>query len=315
MRRFLISLLAMAALLFCIDRIVGGAMERLFRESPSDDGDLLGRGFARNPDVGVCGDSRAQNHYVVDSLEVMLGCRAYNFGRGGMSTGFQYGVAEMLLKRHVPRVWIMEVEPDIYAFKELTDRNSCFLPYTRTDPVAVELSDGRGRYERIKRWSRMYPYNSLFVSLIADRLGKAPQNRLGYVSLHGRMGDADAGEAAGEAGEGRGGQDWNPPADSSKIRRLREIVRAMRANEVHLLAVRSPEFLRTEGERAYDRRKGSNLARVFEGLGVTYLDIDAERYPQFHDPSLYRDPVHLNERGALIFTRAIADTLRARRWL
>ncbi len=277
MRRFLVSLAAMAALLFCVDRVVGEAMERLFLESHSDDGDLL--------------------------------------GRGGMSTGFQYGVVEMMLKRHVPKVWIMEVEPDNYAFKEMSDRHSCFLPYAAKDPVAAELADSRGRYERLKRVSKMYPYNSLFISLIGERLGKAPQNRLGYVPLDGTLGQADAGDAAGAAGEGRGGQEWNPPADTAKMQRLRIVVRDLKAHGVHVLAVRSPEFLRTTGERDYDRHKGANLARVFTGLGVPYLDIDAGRYPRFRDPLLYRDPVHLNRRGALLFTRAIADTLRARRWL
>ena len=46
MKRFIVSLLALGLVLFASDRGVGYVLARLFRTSPSDDADMLGRGIA-----------------------------------------------------------------------------------------------------------------------------------------------------------------------------------------------------------------------------------------------------------------------------
>ena len=43
---------------------------------------------------------------------------------------------------------------------------------------------------------------------------------------------------------------------------------------------------------------------------MRYLDFSTIRIPGFRDPGLFEDPAHMNETGALIFTRMLADSIR-----
>ena len=310
MRRFLISVVAMAVLLWAVDRAVGGYLARLYRDSASDDGDLLGRGFAHRPEVAVCGDSRAQNHYVSDSLETWLGARFFNFGRGGMPTLFVYGVAEMCLQKARPKVFILEGELNFFAYPDNMARLSSLLPYADEYPVAAQLADLRSRYEPLKRWSRIYPYNSMVASLLGARLGRPPVNRLGYVPLKGQASPKDLViPAALDTATG-----YATP-DPVKREYSERMVHDLRAAGVQVVAVRSPNYLGSAHSVAYDARSGQCLAEYFGRLGVPFIDMSSRTAPVFHDARLYVDPAHMNERGALLFSRALADSLKARRIL
>ena len=77
-----------------------------------------------------------------------------------------------------------------------------------------------------------------------------------------------------------------------------------------VLAVRSPHFLESPLDKKIDRREQQSLSQLFHGFGVSYLDFTPLDRPEFAPASLYRDSWHLNEGGAALFTRELADTLR-----
>jgi hypothetical protein len=305
MRRLLVSLIAMAAILWAADRVMGAAMARLFHTSASlEDGDTMRRAWMARPDVVVCGSSRASHHYVADSLGSWLGRTTWNLGRdGSFGPLYQYGAAGIVLRHCSPRLWIMEVEPEILRGPELKARLAVFEPYLDDEPAARELVLLRSRLERLRLLSRTYRYNSLVLSLLSPKLGKHVHPRMGYLPLHGRLvpGPPPA-RAAAEA---------PVPVDPLKQEYLRRVIQLLRGRGCAVIATRSPVYQGWPAQREANAEGSRFLAGAFARLGVRYVDFSSPPLPAFDDPALFQDEAHLNDRGALLLTRALADTLRA----
>jgi len=310
MRRFAVSLAILVVILWGADRVVGTGMDALFRTSQSEeDGDTFRRAIAYRAPIIVCGSSRAQDHYEVDSLETWLGAGAYNLGRGGSSGPlYEYGAAGIVLRHYVPRLWIMEVDSEIDTTPEKLDRLSCFLPYVDEEPAAAEVVGLRSRYEPIRLLSKTYRYNSLVLSLLAPRLGKGVHHRNGFIALSGAL---VPGVVAQEpaADSNQGAMLEQPAEDSLKMRYLRKTVSALQSRGVVVVAVRSPHYLDSPQAMQKDRREEEHLSHLFRGLGVSYLDFSPLKQPEFGPARLYRDSWHLNVEGATLFTHALADSL------
>lgn len=313
MRRLLLSLLAMVALIGALDQAVGRGLEALFHASSNPtDGDVLGRAWEMQPPIVVCGSSRASHHYVSDSLASWAGAPVFNLGRdGSFGPAYQYGCAGILLRHYTPGLWIMEVDDAVMRGPELTDRLSCFLPWSRSEPAARELVLRRSRYEPIRLLSRIYPFNSLVLRLAAPFVRVENSARLGFLPLSGtfRPGapEPDPGTTlrtvAGRAGA-------REPAESLKLRDLRATVQLLHSRGVRVVAVRSPRYLLSPAAVERDTADARELEETFGSLGVRFLDFSAAHMTRYADPALFRDPSHLNETGALLFSREMADSLR-----
>ena len=307
MTKLLLSLLAMAAILIVLDRATGAAMARLFRTSASEeDGDRFGRAIAANPEVVVSGSSRAMHHYVADSLGTWLGAPVYNLGLDGAWGALHaYGTSGIVLAHAKPRVWILDAMPELYTGRERFDYLSTFLPYVDDEPAAREVAVRRSRWERVRLLSKTYRYNSLLVSLLAPKLGKRITPRDGYVELPGVMAADSAARIAAPAPRD------SFPRDPLKWEYLQKTIANLRAGGVTPVAVQSPLWIAGEAGRAKARRITGDLERTFAGLGVRFIDFSILDHPELADPSLYQDTEHLNGRGALVFSRELADSLQA----
>jgi hypothetical protein len=310
MRRLLLSLLTLLVVVWALDRTVGTGMKRLFQTSTvTEDGDVLGRGWRYQAPIVVCGSSRAAHHYVVDSLASILGVKAYNLGRDGSGGPvFMYGVSGIVTRHYAPKIWIMDIGSAIEQGPVQTGRLACFLPYVDDEPVAREVVAMRSKHESVRLWSRIYRYNSLILSLLSPRLGKPVTPRLGFLPLHG---DYAPTARAVLAEKLREPAPQPAPVDSVKLRYLRRAIDLMHKRGVTVLAVRSPRYLETPGDERYSLTEEREMEELFGKLNVRYMDFSVAHIDRFRDPHLFVDPAHLNEAGALIFTRMLADSLRA----
>jgi hypothetical protein len=301
MRRFVLSCLAFAALLWAADRLTGAALDRLLPHTTTD----LRRGMRRHPEVAVLGSSRALYHYAADTLERRLGMRAHNFGVAGQrSPLFHRAVAAMLVAEHPPRLAVLEVDGFTVAGDDDLSHLSVLLPYWRRYPAVKDVVLRRSRWERVKLLSRAYPYNSLALNMVVQRLRRSTDPRLGFQALHGRL-DLRAEVVASEVAGAR--------LDPLKVRYLGCLVRGLRAHGVRVVAVRSPSFPASPAERSAADAEHRALAGVLGELEVPFIDFTTADLPEFRDPRFFRDRAHLNEEGATRFTRIVADSLRP--WL
>jgi hypothetical protein len=105
---------------------------------------------------------------------------------------------------------------------------------------------------------------------------------------------------------GSGGEDF-----AHQVERfyLPEIIRLCQKNGIRLILVHTPTLVypTRDSEPEFIRRYLADLQTWLEARGVTYLDF-------YYDPritsDMYQDAVHMNERGKVVFTEALAEALK-----
>jgi hypothetical protein len=310
-KRLLISLVLFTLILLAIDRIVGHALATRYRVAPSDEADAIGRGIAARAPLVICGSSRARHHYDPDTLAARLGMTAWNFGRDGQFGPFySYGVAELVLRSYTPRLWIIEVDDRTLAGPDPLSSLNVLLPYAAHDPAIAELVNRRSRYERLKRLSAIYPYNSLVLALYDPRGGGAHETRRGYAPIDGAIAPADTLEDVAKDAAGLPGADPRELAPNPLKRRyLGAMIDSLERRGVTVLAIRSPEFLRGPSDRARASAEAARLRAAFASLKVRFLDLGAAAAPDLAQARYFRDRTHLNRAGAGRFSAVVADSI------
>ena len=305
MRRFLLSLTALAALVVLVDRAGGALLQRLFDGMENADFDDLRQGARRHPQIAISGSSRARNHYVADSMEQYLGRRVHNFGHGGQfSSIYQYVVTQLVLEEATPEVWVIEADARLYRGND--GRVAELLPYTAENAAIRNAVHGSAPLARLKGWSRLYPYNSLAMSIARARLSSPKRVKHGgFRPLRESL--ADRKRAIDPLTE----RAMFPPVDREKLEYLARMVNELRGRGVRLIAVRSPFFSNDSLSSALLAREGAELAEVFASLGVQFIDVTPERFPEFAGIAPFADRRHLEETSAIRFSRIIADSVRA----
>ena len=307
MRRFLLSLTLLGGIVFGLDRAIGTALKRLFDAPGNAELDDLRAGARRKPQIAISGSSRARYHYAADSMEPRLGARVHNFGRGGQfSSIFQYVVAQLVLEETVPEVWVIEADARLYRGDD--GRVSELLPYTPVNDAILRAVSGDSRLARARNWSRIYPYNSLAPRLVAARLAPVkgvPRN--GFKVRPGAL------ERRNAALDPLRESEMFPPVDSVRLDYLARLVAELRDHGVRVMAVRSPFYANDSTSRRLLQREGRELAEVFASLDVPFVDFAGDAYPQFAPAASFADRRHLDEEGALRFSRLIADSIAALR--
>ena len=318
MKRLLISLLLLALIVFAIDRVVGRQLAAGFRAAPSDEADAIGRGIASRSPILICGSSRARHHYDPDTLAARLGAPAWNLGRDGQFGPFYpFGVAELVLASYTPKLWILEVDERMFEEHDSMASLNVLLPYAGENPAVAELLNHRSRYERLKRLSAIYPYNSLVLSLFVAHAGRAQGSRRGFDPVYGHLAPVDtaatarAGDGDDASGPDHGSNGRKP--DALKLRYLEKMIHDLKARGVTVVAIRSPSFASGSAERERLRLEGERLAQRFGSLGVRFLDFSAPNYPALGEAGLFRDTSHLNAAGAARFSALVADSIASLR--
>ena len=117
------------------------------------------------------------------------------------------------------------------------DKLSVLLPYYKTHPEIRPIADLKSRYEKIKMFSRIYPFNSLVVSVFTGNLqGNDGQPDInGYAPLSTTWKEPMKDGATYPARE----------LDSNKVNTYRSFIRDCISKNVKLYIVVSPVFIDT----------------------------------------------------------------------
>lgn len=288
-----------AALLFLMDAALGASFERLYFQQRTgafaECTQILEQ--VRAP-VLILGSSRALHHYVPEILSDSLGIACWNSGRDGQGLLFAEAALELTFARYHPKLVLLDLNPrELEHDNRSYDRLSELLPYVRRHPELRRYADMRGNFERFKLWSRVYPFNSMVLSIIwhiAPGSGQ-PLDTRGYLPLHGhalapRLGEREDPTPAG-------------PIDPIKRRALAHIAEMARTNGCRVIAIVSPI---APSDRA--RASRAKLASLVRETGLPLWD-DAEEPTIVGDTRCFYDHAHLNDKGARRFTSLLVARL------
>lgn len=313
-RGFAIRLALFVALVVVLDRGVGVGLATLYhRLDAGSFGPKITRVVNEQADLVVFGSSRAENHYIPELLSAATGYTAWNAGFGGQTILFHNGLLELVLARYTPQVIVLDLNVgDLTDPGKPTswDKLSILAPYA-DNPAVHQLLLGRGKWERLKLWSAIYPYNGTLVSILkytlSKRAGEDDARWRGFMPLTGsRMPELiDLAEKQGA----------NAPPAGAPLGQLdftwieRFLTRAQAAG-ARVVLVDSPRY-HLHGYDYTDAEKEALVAYKawLKQRNVAVLELTPRTRPELGDHRLFAETIHLNLDGAQLFSRALGEGL------
>lgn len=295
-KKFVIALSAVVLVFAGIDILFGKAMESFMASSKG--GDTQNLHYIVNDfqdSVAVFGSSRANHHYDVSILSENLGVPVYNCGKDGNGIILAYiFLNNMIEKGKAPSLVIYDFFPDfdIYDRDDRQRAINYVSPYFR-NPAMKEVIKDIAPEEYLKMNLSTYRYNSKFVQIISDRFMPRQFNKRGYKPLEGTITIEPSEKKVASA-----------EIDSVKVRYMKKFVNLCKKNDIKLIFVTSPYFKKL--------KTPENERKLFNKyVGGDYHLIDFRNNEDFTGrKDLFCDPSHLNRKGAEIFTRQLADSVK-----
>jgi hypothetical protein len=250
-------------------------------------------------EVIIFGSSRANHHYNPDVFENELKMSYYNAGRDGNYMFYHYAVLKCILKRYTPKIIILDfLHREFNNDKECYDRLSLLLPYYKNHPEIRPIVNLQGGYIKLKKLSSIYPYNSSLLTILIGNLEfnkKRKADIKGYIPLFGT---------------------WKKPLaiqeseveiyaiDSIKINAFKSFIQACKNSNIRLYVICSPYFYKQKFPD-YSVRIAKEIA-----LNENVLFWDFSQDSTFlNHPSYFLDLGHLNNDGAVLFSKIITDKI------
>lgn len=312
-------LAAMAALLWAVDLGMGAALAHFHaRTKEGDFGGRINLALQRPSDIVILGSSRAKHHYIPEVILRETGWTAMNAGFDAQTLLCHYGLEQLVLDAYHPKAIVLEIGAEDLKASNLRgayDKLSVLLPYYRSGNAAFrELILRRSSLEYLKLWSATYPFNSQILPICKYTLspsGEGGSRTGGYVPYYGseltKLVELKKRQA--EAAQGQ-----PPPALVEPAPELLEVLTAFvhsaeRAG-VRPIIVHSPLWLEPGLEDKPQQLLLDALAREAKALNVPFLNISLDAYPELRRPEYFKDTIHLNDAGAQVFSKVLAQELR-----
>lgn len=251
--------------------------------------------FVQESDVVVMGSSRAHHHYVSNILADSLGMTAYNAGVDGNGIVLASGLYELMAERYAPQVILYDVEPafDINVYAE--DGNDTryiglLRPFVNVSGV-LDIVTRVDPTERYKTLSALFRYNSKAPDLVKDMLAISDYTEDGFVPMYGEMKTEPVKNNSGSQSQ----------IDTLKINVLEEFVAKLSESNTRLIMMASPKY------GAITSEVFNPVKEICNRYGVEFWDFYCT--PEFQKLEYFKEPMHLNEKGAKVYSACIAQKI------
>jgi hypothetical protein len=248
-------------------------------------------------DILVFGSSRANHHYVPEVFEKKLNMSFYNTGRDGNFILYNYMVFQSVINRYNPKIIIFDLNPNELSYnKGEYERIASLLPYYQEHNEIREIINKIDALEKLKLFSKIYPYNSMFLTIAVGNLElnkKRKTDFKGYVPLSKVMTDTILLKYDNMIGN----------VDPELVKLLNEIAFKCNKNEIALYFVVSPIYMIIS--------ENSSI-RLYKDISDKYgcsFDNFSNNSIFIKNPNYFSDEAHLNENGAIMFSEIVADSI------
>jgi len=304
-RAFIIFVVFIVAL----DQAVGAALDGLYRRTTSGElGGLINLALKQSPDILVLGNSRARHHIAPSILGPRLSASVFNAGADGHDFLYAIMLLDLWTRSHrPPGAIILNMDPrSLSRSEEELQRTSVFSAYFGESRTVQRVLLIRDHYARLKYLSSSYRFNGKVLPIIKNLIVQPDPAFDGYVGATDSMDVradpiiAAVGQEVGQAAE------WDV-----KLEYLKELAKYCRENGTRLFLVAGPVFTPDPVRSVWSARM-SELITSFPG--VEFLDLSERTHPELFaaQAQLYHDNLHLNARGAEIFSTLLASQIAER---
>lgn len=252
-------------------------------------------------EILIFGSSRAMHHYVSAILENELHRSTYNIGRNGKNILYSNALFDQILTYHHPEMVVLDVSPFEFSWKagEEGEDEMIFslLPYLDQPSIKHSIQNVRKKDIFLSRVFKTYPYNSTVAQLLGYRYGfmSGIRNEKGYVALNGskvktmqETNDSEENEIA--------------SPDSTLISAFVHFLTLAQQKQIQVYVVVSPTT------RKHVKSSIPTIHQLTKKFGFNFADFS--QAPEFNNPALFYDNSHLNDIGAKMFTKLIAEKIK-----
>ena len=291
--KILLFILVVALVDFCFGKIMRYTL------ATTEKGDWGRRNYIidkTNQGILVFGSSRAVHHYDPKILLDSFNMTSYNCAEDATGILVHYPRLKTILERCKPQLIIYDIIPK-YDF--LMYDNSSFLrflrPYTELECVR-QVIDDVDRKERIKLYSNLYKYNSIFGEIITQRFSSSTETSdkftysplLSEINYEPKYDDLIL--------EGNG-------VDEVKMKYFNEFVDLCRSKGIALFITASPWYKMKEQD-AYEP-----IYKLCKEKNIPFLNHNFD--DNYNLKEIYfHDHAHLNKYGAETYTKQIAHEIK-----
>jgi hypothetical protein len=296
MKRLTVSLLFILAGVFLVDRLGGKAMWWINQHTHDISGPKI-KYLVNNvhEDIVLMGTSRCDVQYVPSIISDTLGMSVYNGGINASENIYaHYIVLNHLLARHTPKVICLDVMTNDYIEQEDPFKAvSFFAPYFGQNEKADSVFRLAGNYWQYYV-SHLYRFNAKATSNIAGLvINRNSDGDNGYVPVPKPVQTPTVLKYSEDPEK----------TDSQKIEYVQRFISLCKQHNIKLVFVISPMYMKVSPNH-YDVIK--EIARQ-HGIPL----IDYHTIGLFHNhPEYFRDPAHLWDKGARIYSSRFASDLR-----
>lgn len=250
-------------------------------------------------DIIILGSSRATHHYVPQIIEDSLGLSCYNCGEEGNGVVLAYGRLKMLTNRYKPKLVLYEITPGFdYGTNEPNNKYLGYLrAYYNKEGVGEIFEDFDDELSFLKMKSNMYQNNSRILPIVFDNLVYRDNNK-GYAPLYGTLDVSKVKD--GQKGDGVSA------IDSLKLSYLEKLIVLCKNNDIPLAFLISPWF--EYGDNLCEYEPAIRLSDKYSICVLNYLNCPTVSQNYL----LFQDECHLNNDGAVGYTRSVLPIIKER---
>lgn len=296
--RFLLKMLFIALVLVACDWGTGKILKQFyFRQFSGFSYRTTYAIDSTTAEIIILGSSRANHNYVPEVIEDSLHYTSYNAGRDGNYVLYNYAIFKSITKRYNPKMIIIDIQPsDIDYNKTEYERLSALLPYYQMHPEIRQIVCQRGPFEKIKLFSKIYPYNSMILQIAVGNIDKNKTKQpdiKGYVPIFRTIKDEKIDTT----------RTSTTNVDETKMSALKEIISTCKQKGIKLVFVYSPIRIIIRDTYYY------SLSGLCSENGIRYLDMSNDQ-TFLSNYKYFADYDHLNDEGARLFSAMLADKIK-----
>lgn len=248
-------------------------------------------------EILIMGSSRAHYHYNPLIFSETLGLSCYNAGFDGQGILFSYGLLELMCKRHVPEIVIYDVSTfDIYKVDDNSKYIGLLKPYADEDDIRQLCSD-IDIFLPCKLRSSLYRYNSEPIALLMAQKGSDVVTDNGFVPKQVNH--------TFSTGYDKNYDEGSLVTDSIRLQYFRKFINLCVEKNIKLIFVASPRYLQLETSSYYN-----DVKDIANKNNIPFWDYFSDSFFS-KSSSLFYDVSHLNSNGADMFSKEIAQRIKA----
>lgn len=299
MKKFWFNILIVAGIVFVLDFAIGKTLRHFYFKEIS--GFQYSATYAidsTKADIVIFGGSRAKYHYIPSIIADSLKMSFYNTGSEGNAVFFQLAVLKSVLKRHVPKIIILDFKESLDEGEDGYDKITLLFPYYKTHQEMRDIIRLKSPYEAIKQVSQIYPFNSEILTIIMDNMEinkkRNPDDRGTYTKLGQWPYNLDVVKDT-----------FSYKADSAKVNALHEFISLANKSGAKVFVIYSPIFVK------YVRQEQETTIckSICASENVPFWDFSQDTV-FLNNGHLFFDTYHLNQKGSDIFSQMFAHKLK-----